>query len=331
MWKLLVFSILIFNSSALKTSAQEREWRDASYNKEWSVDVSQQLYRPGRGFLVDEKQQIYVSDIADNSIKMFDKNGDFVRAFGKKKGAGPGEVSHLIGFDVDNKGNVWIADPSNSRITIFQNDGSFVKHIPIEIIPYRIAVQPDGNSFLIINNTALQEGKFSIFSRNGEKLNHFGSDIIDNQMRNNIVLGGEITANPDGNYYYSPDFAGLLLGFDSKGKKIFRTKEIIPTPFPKVKFDARGGSWVDREANRISRGLFSDEKGRVGVFSYTFISKNAVKQAIDFYDQNTGEYTYSMKLPEAVFRVYSTNGILYTLRNTLTEIFLTAWKVSEKK
>lgn len=327
--KKIVFGFLILHISLPigHQLAKDRNWKKINYKKNWSVDVTKnQLYQPGRGMHVNKKGDIYIYDNSDRTIKMFNAKGKFIRSFGKEKGAGPGEVRNPIGFDIDEQDNVWVADPSNSRVTIFQNDGTFLKHIPLDIIPYRISVFQDGTFFYIINQGTTPDGKFTKFSKKGEIIEQFGSNIIDDQINKNIVLSGEITADNSGSVFYKPDYAGILIGFSKNGRELFRNKTVIPTPFPEVRFDTRGGSWVDRNANRVSRSIFILNNEKIAIFSQA--ASQEVKQAIDLYNKDTGEYLYSIKLPVKSYQIYLRDSTLYTLQYTTSEVSLSAWQIT---
>jgi len=318
-------TISAFTIAMQEPPIQDRKWLDADFEKKWSVEPSQ-LYRPAGSFYVDDSHQLYVLDTGDFTIKMFDPEGNFVRAFGKEKGAGPGEVRHPIGFDLDRDGNIWIADTGNSRIAVFQNDGTFLKHVSLGVTPYRITVQAEAELFYIINQGAISGGKFTVISGNGETSKQFGSDVIENQIVNNIVLSGEIAVGSNGNLYYTPMYAGLIMGFDSGGNELFKANEVIPTPFPEVMVDEQGGRWIDRDAPPVSHGIFTDDNARVAVLSTA--ASSLVRQAIDFYNQETGEYLYSMKLPKVAQQAYLKDDILYIVGYTDELMpFISAWEV----
>src|SRR6266852_773299 len=59
-------------------------------------------------------------------IVKFDKNGKFIKAWGKK-GSGEGEFStpHTLAFD--SKGRLFVGDRGNNRIQIFDQDGKFLE------------------------------------------------------------------------------------------------------------------------------------------------------------------------------------------------------------
>jgi tripartite motif-containing protein 71 len=60
-----------------------------------------------------------------DKIKVFDKEGDFLRSFGSS-GTGPGQFSDPTEVDVDADGNVWVGDAATDRVEVFDNSGDFI-------------------------------------------------------------------------------------------------------------------------------------------------------------------------------------------------------------
>ncbi|MCK7476305.1 MAG: 6-bladed beta-propeller [Candidatus Moduliflexus flocculans] len=65
--------------------------------------------------------RIYIADSQDCAIKVFSRDGKFVRAFGRK-GRGPGEFSFPSGVAAAGD-RVYVADKLNRRIQIFDHEG----------------------------------------------------------------------------------------------------------------------------------------------------------------------------------------------------------------
>jgi DNA-binding beta-propeller fold protein YncE len=74
----------------------------------------------------DAAGNIFVADGlgANARVAKFDKDGKFVKSWGKK-GTAPGEFSNVRSIAVDAQGNVYVADGGNKRIEVFDNDGNF--------------------------------------------------------------------------------------------------------------------------------------------------------------------------------------------------------------
>ena len=73
----------------------------------------------------DAAGNIFVADGLGNArVAKFDKNGKFVKSWGKK-GTATGEFADVRSIAVDAQGNVYAADGGNKRIQVFDNDGNF--------------------------------------------------------------------------------------------------------------------------------------------------------------------------------------------------------------
>lgn len=67
----------------------------------------------------------HAPDFGNSRIVKFDKNGKFIKTFGKL-GSGDGELKgpHVLAFD--SQGRLFVADRSNSRVVFFDQDGKFL-------------------------------------------------------------------------------------------------------------------------------------------------------------------------------------------------------------
>lgn len=73
----------------------------------------------------DTAGNIFVADgLANARIAKFDKDGRFVKSWGKK-GTAPGDFANVRSIAVDAQGNVYAADGGNKRVQVFDNDGNF--------------------------------------------------------------------------------------------------------------------------------------------------------------------------------------------------------------
>lgn len=74
--------------------------------------------------VVDSEGNVFVLDIIQRKLLVFNEAGDFLYEFGKS-GEAPGEFTNLyFNFDLDDSGLVYTIDNWN-RINIFNNDGSY--------------------------------------------------------------------------------------------------------------------------------------------------------------------------------------------------------------
>lgn len=77
---------------------------------------------------VDAQGNIYVLDRKASHIKVYDKNGKFLRTI-SKKGQGPGEVQGPRDIHINPKGEILVNDLSTRRLLFFSLDGQFIREV----------------------------------------------------------------------------------------------------------------------------------------------------------------------------------------------------------
>ena len=79
---------------------------------------------------------VFISDGYGNSrIVHFDKNGKFVKAWGKL-GNGPGEFNIPHSIVIDSQGRLYVADRNNARIQVFDRQGKFLDQWCNLLVPW---------------------------------------------------------------------------------------------------------------------------------------------------------------------------------------------------
>ena len=81
-----------------------------------------------RSIAVDEKERIYVLDTKEAHVKVFDKNGDYIKTMGRK-GQGPGEMSLPFSICITSQNEIMVQDLNNRRIMFYSLDGNFIKSL----------------------------------------------------------------------------------------------------------------------------------------------------------------------------------------------------------
>ena len=77
---------------------------------------------------IDDEENIYVLDRKACQIKVFDKNGKFLRNIGRK-GQGPGEMLFPSVMEMVSGKEIMICDISNNRVSFFSLKGELVKEV----------------------------------------------------------------------------------------------------------------------------------------------------------------------------------------------------------
>ena len=110
------------------------------------------LVRP-RDILVNEDADIFVSDQRETNIKVFNRNGRFLRIIGRK-GMGPGEFEALSSLFFLGK-DLAVFDWINHRITLFSPQGEYRRSISTAALNI-IEIQTDvkGNLFALVSYIA---------------------------------------------------------------------------------------------------------------------------------------------------------------------------------
>jgi DNA-binding beta-propeller fold protein YncE len=100
---------------------------------------------------------LYISDgYGNNRVVVFDKNGKFIRAWGKL-GQGQGEFSQPHSLVLDSKGRVYVADRNNSRIQVFDSKGKFLAEWKNIITPWALAITKTDDIYVCGSSPMLWE------------------------------------------------------------------------------------------------------------------------------------------------------------------------------
>ncbi len=74
---------------------------------------------------LDQDGNVYVTDMLNYRVEVFDADGKFIRAFGKH-GDGPGYFAMPKGIAVDCDGHIWVTDSMQNRVQLFTQEGDLL-------------------------------------------------------------------------------------------------------------------------------------------------------------------------------------------------------------
>ena len=108
---------------------------------------------------VDSKENIFIVDDNSNTIKKFDKNGQFLKSFGNV-GTGPGEYGQAKNLVILND-IVYISDPSTFKIIKFDTEGDFIDSKQYGNRTPEFIIPSNKNNFMIGTDLTadVEEGK----------------------------------------------------------------------------------------------------------------------------------------------------------------------------
>jgi DNA-binding beta-propeller fold protein YncE len=153
----------------------------------------------------DAAGDIFVADGLGNArIAKFDKNGKFVKSWGKK-GNAPGQFANVRSIAVDAQGNVYAADGGNRRVQVFDNNGEFKTAFTNVGNAQALCMTKGSNQVLYVSNSnppkdidrdgeiykmRLDGTMTGKFGRAGKTLKEFGTvNAIDCPSENTLYVG----------------------------------------------------------------------------------------------------------------------------------------------
>ena len=213
-------------------------------------------------------QFVYITDSVNNRVQKFDKNGQFILAFGTV-GAGDGQLSDPGGIAVDSAGHIWVADRGNTRVQEFDSDGNYVSKFSVAGGLDELAVDSTGKVYVTVPST----NQVKVFDNTGAPLLTFGGT----GMTDTTFQRPEgIDIDSAGNIYVADTIRDIVRKFDSAGAYVstvgIGTSGSGDGQFDApagVHIDASGNIWVaDYGNNRVqkldSSGTFAGKFGSVG-------------------------------------------------------------------
>ena len=194
-----------------------------------------QLSRPW-GITANDSNEIFVSDMNNNRIVVFNENGEFIRSFGKNS------LNCPNGVLCDNMGRIFVTSRNDNKILVFGQSGEYIStfHNGNSLSePRGISFDADGN--LIVCDTGNKRVRF--FSPDGNIFKTIGAGRL--RMPFNCVCH-------KGKLFVSDRGAHLIKVYSSNGKFLYE-------------FGTYGTG--DRDVSNPT-GLAVDKMGRLLVCSY---------------------------------------------------------------
>jgi len=111
----------------------------------------------------DAGGRIWALESQDQAIKVFGRDGRFIRTVGRR-GGGPGEMMQVAGIAEMPDGRLLMIDPQNSRISAFDSSGAFLGSTPVSggfiIFPWPGGVDREGNLYNVVPLVGAKDAPF---------------------------------------------------------------------------------------------------------------------------------------------------------------------------
>jgi len=272
------------------------------------------------GIAVDKEKRIYVLDSKEGHIKIFDKNGDYVKAIGKK-GQGPGEMSLSFSICITSQNEIMVQDLNNHRIMFFSLDGTLIKSLSTaKIIIVGSTVDSKGNiiGIVSIRGPERQIIELKKFDSNLNYLFSFGSSSLPSSSPTFNPFKPELcwaVGKEDNVICGYPDVYEFEL-FDSEGKvmmkvvKDFKPVRITQEEIEETKKRLPGPMRLDiPQYHSAYQDLTVDEESRIFVQTW----EKAKGGEGYYYDVFDSDGRYIAKIPLRMRPEVWKNDKLYTI------------------
>jgi hypothetical protein len=168
---------------------------------------------------VDDDGTLYVVDGRVSAIRVFDRQGAFLRSIGGE-GAGPGEFQQITALHFDRHNRLLVADASQGRITAFSPQGELLSTYSFPDVPRITDVADLGNDRYVVvgsKDDRLVHVVDTSFTRVEASLLKTSSVKVTDRKVEDVVLQffpGGVTAPSDSTILYAPAaYGGTLHAF----------------------------------------------------------------------------------------------------------------------
>lgn len=279
----------------------ERIWKEAGI--QLLKNQSDSLYSPVR--IVIKDGLTFALDPVDGYIKKIDHQTAKMVFLGQGKGNGPGEVNFPFDFDIDPLGNFIVLDIAKKALITLDSQGEpldsyqFRSASPttLSIIDERLAIVMINGS--LHGNPSETDGLFQLYDRETKELSLF-SDFLSGRQNLPPLNGLEMAftgtiLNDHQHLIFLPKHINQIIRIDQNGEIIYARKTVDKSELPVVTSSVNGASLSSESKTALLNGFLIGND--IIIWSKTGITKYG-GHVFDFYDQSTGDYKYSVNIPE---------------------------------
>ncbi|MGB7603225.1 MAG: SMP-30/gluconolactonase/LRE family protein [Candidatus Sulfotelmatobacter sp.] len=196
--------------------------------------ITEGLVRPGAMAIDTENRLLYVSDVDQDQVLVYDADSLKLK---RKMGTGgqkhaltsPGDFARPGGLAIDSDGNLYVADTLNDRIEIFDGDGKFIRTFGKAgdgpgyfARPKGVAIDSDGHIWVADG----MQDRVQVFNQEAQLLISFGGHGLLPGMFQGIV---DILIDKQNRVFTSEIFPGRVQQFryvtDAEAEQLRKDKE----------------------------------------------------------------------------------------------------------
>ena len=297
-----------------------------------STEPKEEMFQNIVSLVIDAAGNIYILDKKAANIKIFNKNGNFLKIIGRR-GEGPGEFEAPENFALSPNNELYVYDFRRSTIQVLSIDGKFKTQIPFvmslvegpkftskgEIIASHV-VMAENPKFVLKKFNAVMEPVLTyttIPMLKPPRVNIFVYTFY-NDLKWEVGPGSEIIWGA----ITTPEYE--LFIHDKDGKYIKKiTKQYSPVQLTTKEYKKLMKKWFGKVPSNKQfdfvipknyppfQGFIVDEEGRIFVHRFVEVEKSK-KHYFDVFDDE-GKYTAKITLDEKFLFGTFKNKKLYTI------------------
>lgn len=239
---------------------------------------SDYLFYKVRSIAVDNKENIYISDEGENHVKVFNREGKYLRTIGRP-GQGPGEIGHPTKIFIGNNNELIVTDSKWRSLHSFSSEGRFLGSRKFNTV-YPFYIARDSKEHYYVMNFRRDPGARG----GGFDLLKFNSDL---EVVSTLV---KLEISPQANreefdqipgfavrkddclvFGYSASYTFKILSLDGEVTRIIKKKyDLIPIPDEVKKKVQEREPRLTIEFPKYYRAFFNfflDDSGRLFVLT----------------------------------------------------------------
>ena len=242
---------------------------------------------------INKFSEVFIVDLGTKKIKMYNKDGKFIKDYGKGEGAGPGEFVYPFSLAIDENNTLYVADMSKREIVIIDSNNCVTKIVKTKFQPCNVIVTKPGVFYVsgvhitykgnlvykydINNKDAVDEAEMSFCERPELERSNLA-------LKNSICRDG-LTKDNKGNIYYCYSYPYEVRYYSGMGNLLNKYQRNV------FKFDPPYYKQIgDRNVTIWDNGITDPMILQENLLCIHVLQNELGKEFFDFY--NTKDSTY---------------------------------------
>ena len=272
-----------------------------------SSESEHYLFRNPTGIRTDKNGNIYVSDRNSSQIKVFNKDGEFVNAYGSK-GKGPGEFQEVTSFHVTSEFDLLIFDHVSQKMSIKKSgDEHFLDDVLSfdEYVKVHQILETENDELVIFytSNSSYRKGELNLKIQAGSDFRDISIDAnkiwdLDESFNRAALIFAQVNlwlhrdillispAYYSGNVFVSDIEEGIISQNITGFQPVLPTYKILPEDY--INKERTNTSMYSGQAGRFIAKIYNSSRGITvidnEILEFVFMDKNpdVVKNDLQF-------------------------------------------------